>query len=101
MNEKQVAKTIRNAPQIFFKSKKLFSSRLEFLKEVGVADSDLASIVSSRPHTLWMDLQNGRQVVEWMKNYLGVKEKNIVAKFVVAVPQMLLEVSRTVVVDMK
>uniref|UniRef100_A0A7S3ABF4 mTERF domain-containing protein, mitochondrial n=2 Tax=Rhodosorus marinus TaxID=101924 RepID=A0A7S3ABF4_9RHOD len=94
MNEKQIARTIRNAPQIFMKSRSSMLPRIDFLKRLGIEGPELANVASSRPHVLWMDLSNAKRVVDWVKIELEMDDKKNLARFFSAVPQVLLESPR-------
>jgi len=94
MNEKQIARTIRNAPQVFVKSRSSMLPRIDFLKRLGIEGPELANVASSRPHVLWMDLSNAKQVLDWVKIELEMDDTKNLSRFFSAVPQVLLESPR-------
>eukprot|EP00189_Rhodosorus_marinus_P013761 CAMPEP_0184742262 /NCGR_PEP_ID=MMETSP0315-20130426/5244_1 /TAXON_ID=101924 /ORGANISM="Rhodosorus marinus, Strain UTEX LB 2760" /LENGTH=440 /DNA_ID=CAMNT_0027213013 /DNA_START=162 /DNA_END=1486 /DNA_ORIENTATION=+ len=94
MNEKQIARTIRNAPQVFVKSRSSMLPRIDFLKRLGIEGPELANVASSRPHVLWMDLSNAKQVLDWVKIELQMDDTKNLSRFFSAVPQVLLESPR-------
>mmetsp|Transcript_10837 Transcript_10837/g.33235 ORF Transcript_10837/g.33235 Transcript_10837/m.33235 type:complete len:464 (+) Transcript_10837:129-1520(+) len=91
LSEKQVARAIRNGPQLFFKSRSVFESRVQLLSELGVEGDALATVVSQRPHTLWMDIANAKRVIKYVREEVGVEEERSLTKFFSTVPQTLLE----------
>lgn len=65
LNRRQVARTIRFAPQIIYRKSKSFDSRLDFLDTVArIPHADRPTAVSKCPHVLWMDLKSASRVVQ-------------------------------------
>lgn len=65
LNRKQIARAVRFAPHVFFRSPDTFDSRLEFLDTVArISAADRAAAIAKCPHVLWMDLQAASRVVQ-------------------------------------
>lgn len=65
LNERQVSRAVRNAPQIFFRKREDFPARLEFMETVArIPTATLPVVVAKCPHVLWMDLKCAAEVVE-------------------------------------
>lgn len=59
-----LARTVRNAPQILYRSRDPFDTRLEFLDNVArIQQAQLPFAVAKCPHVLWMDLRAASEVV--------------------------------------
>lgn len=59
-----LARTVRNAPQILYRSRDGFDTRLEFLDNVArISKTQLPHAIAKCPHVLWMDLRAASEVV--------------------------------------
>lgn len=59
-----LARTVRNAPQILYRSRDAFETRLQFLDNVArIDDAQLPYALAKCPHVLWMDLRAASEVV--------------------------------------
>lgn len=64
LNARQVARAIRNAPQILYRPQSKHPSRIKFLEHVArIPTEHLPAAIAKCPHVLWMDLKAAADVV--------------------------------------
>jgi len=91
LNDEQVRRAVRTAPQLFAYKVSMFASRIDFLTSVvGLRPEDLAVAVSKRPHLLWMDLTRAQVVVDWLSAELGLADGEL-AMIVKVSPMVMLD----------
>eukprot|EP00181_Compsopogon_caeruleus_P004828 CAMPEP_0184677832 /NCGR_PEP_ID=MMETSP0312-20130426/415_1 /TAXON_ID=31354 /ORGANISM="Compsopogon coeruleus, Strain SAG 36.94" /LENGTH=529 /DNA_ID=CAMNT_0027125975 /DNA_START=159 /DNA_END=1748 /DNA_ORIENTATION=+ len=91
MTTKQVARVMRDGPQIFeIRDSSVMESRLQYLtNEVGLGEDVLASTVAKRPRLLWLSLPIARANVEWLVKTVGLRREDL-GGVVTQVPQVLI-----------
>lgn len=64
LNGRLVARAVRNAPQILYRGRDRFQTRLDFLENVArISAAQLPHALAKCPHVLWMDLTAASEVV--------------------------------------
>lgn len=64
LNARQLARAIRNAPQILYRPQSKHPPRLKFLEHVArISNEQLPAAIAKCPHILWMDLKSAAEVV--------------------------------------
>jgi len=97
MDDLQVRRAVRTAPQLFAYKIPMFGKRVSFLTDVvGLDKSDLAATLSKRPHLLWMDLARAHAVANWLTAELSLGEGEI-AKIVKFSPMVFLDAQKHLV----
>lgn len=91
LSPRQVARAVRNAPQIFFRPREEFAPRIEFLENVArIPKDNLKSVIAKCPHVLWMDLKNAGMVTETVIEECPRISLKTLSEVFLRVPQVLI-----------
>ena len=90
LTDRQIARTVQNAPHIIFRRRDAFPSRLCFLESNAcIKPRDLPGAVAKCPHILWMDVRNAEVVVETILRACPLMTSAVLGTILPRVPQVL------------